>query len=406
TDHLGGRAGGGGLRRNLPQQLLPLPVQLLGAGASAGLLLMAGRRGWRAAWPFCLGAFLFFALTALFLFPTVPASVETEAYYYAPIVVVLSIAAGGLFSGFARAAVPLRGFLPALLIAVTGTLNTLNAGAVMQAFPYWFGFRGPAQEYVRDVLHLEERFAENGVRPPVYLSYPRPRRFDISTKWDIMLRIWNVDPSLIFAMMVPTLHLGSFEAGDFLGDPGGFSRFSALPEARYESAALSLADLPRRGWYDLARIRADFLKPVPEAEWFDAGNGERVTALPEPGLLGTVPRARLDPGRWVLELPPRSEGGVCLFALRADLQASGEEEVYYRERPLAEKGFRLSAFSGAREFSLGPQYGWSFRIYEFRLAPDAPARLEIETEGVCEVLGPVVLPVSGGYFQAWGRPAR
>lgn len=388
--------------------LIPPPLQVLGVAATAGLLILAGRRGWKASWPYFLGTFLFFGITALFLFPTVPASVETEAYYYAPIVAVLAVAAGGLSTGFSRVARPFFMLCPAIFLAVLGTLNTLNADRVMKAFPYWFGFRGPAREYVRDILEMDNIFEENGVRKPVYLAYPRPRRFDISTKWDIMLRIWNVDPPRIFSMMVPNLHLGFFERGDYLGDPRGFSAFFGVPEGEYETAARSLADLPRRGWYDLEQIRETTLPSETPVEWVNPDTGEKTEGRPEPGLLGMVPRARLGPGRWRLDVVPPdavSPETACLVAVRADLQAPGGEEVYYRETPLPEKPFRLLAIAGGHEIPLGHDYGWSFQLHQVPLQLERETRLEVESGGACEVLGPVYLTVPDITFRPWLDPA-
>jgi len=221
-----------------------------------------------------------------------------------------------------------------------------------------------------------------------------------------MLRIWNVDQPRIFSMMVPNLHLGSFERGDFLGDPGGFSAFSGVPEGEYEASARTLADLPRRGWYDLEQIRAASLPAAEAIKWLNSDTGEKVESSLAPGLIGTIPRSFLSPGSWTITLLP-PEGikadAVFFFALRADLQAPGEDDVYYRETPLPEKPFRLLAIAGGHEIPLGHDYGWSFQLHQVPLWPERETRLEVESGGACEVLGPVVLPGPGNYFQAWGQ---
>jgi len=386
--------------------LLPLWARVIGATAVAGILLLAGWRGIKSAWAFGAGAALLLLGTTLFLFPTVPASVEMEAYYYAPLVVVLALTLGSLLAPICSGTGSRRIVVLSGLLALIGGLNTLNADRVMKDFPYWFGFRGPAQQYVRDVLDLDQLISQSGAKFPAYLAYPRPRSFDISTKWDIMLRTWNVDPPQIFAMMLPVLHLEHFEKGKFLGDPRSFVALSDVPEGEYESQARSFCDLPARKWVDLELLRSRRVLPASEPIFENPESGEKITASLSPGLLGDAPRCRLPAGEWACSLIPRGQTReiACVLAVRADLQARGDEEVYFREVPLPAGVLELEVTSPSQNISQRHTLGWSFQLYRVIVSAGKPVRLRISSEGECELLGPVFLQQGDLTFQSWPGP--
>ncbi len=383
--------------------LSPL-FRLAGPLAVVVVLLMGDRRSWRAALVPLVPAVLYFLAVALLMFPVIPSTVEMPVYYYSTIIVLFIPPLGAFLSGISSRGATRRWLLLGAALLVVGVLNYRQSSLVLEEMPAAFGFHGQARDYTRDVLSLpplrraESFFAGRG---PIYPAYPRPRAFDISRRWDIMLRVWHGQAEHIFSMMMPVLNLRLYESDYLIGDPGEFAALEPEQPGEYESRARLYWDMPARHLVDLGRLRVTDLPPDhlpgawrsldPPADLATVIRGEV-----GPGLLGEQLRALLPPGRWGLEIAvPDDLAGqsvrVC-SCLRADLMPSGPDDVMDRVTPLPLRSCRILIRDGeGREVFSGRQtYGWSYQLFQVTLPWSEKWELVIESEGEVEVLGPAL----------------
>ncbi len=356
-------------------------------------------------------AFLFYLMVSLVMFPYVPGSVEMPAYYYTlpvfwsifPLAAVLAECARKGWSRLWTAA--LAGFL---LVAAA---NARHSAWVVEAMPFDFGFTPAMREYVRDILDLGRYIRSADIPSPIYVAYPRPRRFDISTRWDIMLRVWHTDADQVFSMMFPVLHLKDFESRNLLGNQEEFVATASLNPGEYEAPAAALADMPRRGWYDLRTLRRGAVNPMSPPVW-RSDLGEEVVGRMDRTLFGEAYRTLLPAGawrttaRWQETLP---EPARLALLSRSDLQAAGSNDVWYRVSPLPVGSCLLTLSDGSGRSHLPHTYGWSFQLQAWSLADrgrTGEIELEVNSEGETEIVGPVAVPPAALQFQVWPLPLK
>ncbi|MFH1039193.1 MAG: hypothetical protein V1789_11065, partial [PVC group bacterium] len=250
-----------GIREMFHQNLgaggnLPVLSRFIGPAAALVILIMGGRKSWRLAFPPLIPAVLNFLAIALLMFPVIPATVEMPVYYYATIIVLFILPLGGFLSGLS--ARPARNWvLVCLALLIIGGLNFGQSSRVLEGMPADFGFNDPARRYTRDVINLPPaRRAAEVIPVPVYTAYPRPRVFDISRRWDIMLRVWHGESEQVFSMLMPVLNLRLYERGFLIGDPEEFTALNPSRPGEYEARAELYWDMPARRLVDLGRLRA------------------------------------------------------------------------------------------------------------------------------------------------------
>ncbi len=383
---------------------LPLLFRLSGLMAAVLILLLGGRKSWRAVLLPLLPAVLYFLAVALLMFPVIPATVEMPVYYYATIVVLFIPPLGAFLSGLPAR----RWLLAGAALLLIGVMNCLQSSRVLERMPDDFGANRQARTYTRDILSLPSlRRAGDYFAVPVYPAYPRPRVFDISRRWDIMLRVWHGEAEQVFSMLMPVLNLRLYERGYLIGDPEEFAALQPGDPGEYENRAGIYWDMPTQSFTDLSRLRSRAVPPVRDTgSWRRADRPDVPGAVvrPEtgPGLLGPAPRALLPPGRWKLEpaLPAdfSPEDLVMIFALRTDLVPPGPDDVMERVIPIPLRTCRVLVRDGegGEIFSGEQTYGWSFQLFRVTLSATESWELEVESEGEFEVLGPVFVEAFRG----------
>ena len=352
---------------------------------------------------------VFYLPATLIMFPILPASVEMPVYYYALILVLFIFPVGALLSSL-----PPKGKTPqwilvclAFLIIAGGNVGTSTA--VMKEMPSAFGFNNTMRRYVRDLLNLGDYLREEKVPLPVYMAYPRPRRFDSSAKWDLMLRVWHGESERVFAMMMPVLYLKSYREREFLGNRSEYYGLTGLSSSKYEKPARSLVDMPERGWYNLASIRDSSSLPLHPPVWLSAA-GRHTRGKLDATLLGEAYRSLLPPGRWraALEFPPAAPAeSRIVFLARGDLQVEGTGDIYHRETPVPERTLRINIKNKTSNYSVKHSYGWSYRLYAIPYQNQSKKRvvsMEVINTGPAEIIGPLLVPATEVRFRPW--PAR
>lgn len=387
-------------------QLISLWQRVAGAAAILAVLIIAlpgGRR--KIGGPLIMWGAFYLPVT-LIMFPLLPASVEMPVYYYALILVLFIFPVGALLSSLPPKGKTTRWILVCLALLIIAGGNVATSAAVMQEIPSAFGFNKAMRQYVRDILNLEDYLREEKIPLPVYTAYPRPRRLDSSAKWDLMLRVWHGESERVFAMMMPVLYLKSYRDREFLGNRSEFYGLTGLSSSEYEKAASSLADLPARGWYNLAAIREDSSPPLRPPVWLSAA-GRHTQGELDGTILGEAYRSVLPPGRWrtVLEFPRSSPvDSKLIFLARGDLQVEGSGDIYHRETPIPEKTLRIKVRDGTIDFSVKHSYGWSYRLYAMPWQEQGEKRtvsMEVINAGPAEIIGPLIVPASDVRFHPW-----
>lgn len=374
------------------------PLRLFGLLAVGLFLALGGRKSWRSLLVPLVPAALYFLAVALLMFPVIPSTVEMPVYYYSTIVVLFIPPLGAFLSKLPGRRAGRRWVGALLALLVIGGLNYLQSSRVLDEMPEAFGFNPRARGYTRDVLSLPPfRRAGDYFAAPVYTAYPRPRVFDISRRWDIMLRVWHGEAEHIFSMMMPNLNLRLYERGYLVGDPEEFAVTEAADPGRYENRAGIYWDMPARNFVDLSRLRARAGNDTRlSGEWRNLDQtGAPVRSGYGLGLLGEQARASLPPGRWALEIDlpalPADRELNMIFCLRADLVPPGSDDVMDRITPLPLRICRILVRDGeGRELFSGEQtYGWSYQLFQVTLPLSEKWELVVESEGEVEILGPV-----------------
>lgn len=379
---------------------------LLLAGTGVFLVCVTAFKGRRLILVPLAGAFFFYLMVSLILFPYVPASVEMPVYYYTlpvfwsvfPLAAILAEIVRKEWVRLWTAA--LAGFL---LIAAA---NASHSARVMKEMPADFGFTPAMREYVRDILDLGDYILAAGIDSPIYFAYPRPRRFDVSTRWDIMLRVWHGESDQVFSMMLPVLHLKDFEARNMLGNQEEFAKTAPLDSGEYELAASALADMPQRGWYDLRLLRQSVINPGEPPVW-TSDQGEEAIGRIDSTLLGRAYRTILPAGTWrtnILWRKKSPEQKRLVYLARADIQATGSDEVWYRVSPLPVGTCVIKVTDGSGGRRIPHSYGWSYQLREWPLAwsgQTGEIELEVISEGEIEIVGPVAVPRDAVQFYRW-----
>jgi hypothetical protein len=396
-----------GLREMIRQTLgcglfFPLTFKLPGIISSVILLLLVRKRGWlNAFYPF-LGALVFYLAIAWLMFPVIPPSVEMPVYYYAPIIMLFVIPLGGLLSGFRTRKDEWRWVLVCCALLIIGFQNVRHSDLIMEGMPGDFGFNPVMRGYVSDILNTPKRISAGDITGSVYVAYPRPRDFDISRRWDIMLRVWKGESEQIFSMMMPVINLRYFENRRLIGSPEEFSATVSLDPRDYESQAGYYWDMPRRRLIDLKKLRLR-ARPGEVNSWrmvWKNSESREIISPAAKSLLGRQPRASLPPGRWTLKIPalPKSDdlSRVIVVLLRADLMPTGSEDVMNRVTPLPLKKCILSLLdsgTGAIIFSKPQAYGWSYQLFKINISQPADRGWELVIEGTAsvEVVGPILI---------------
>ncbi len=407
-----------GVREMINQNLgagenLPFYLRLFGPAAAVLMLFSGGIKYLRFALKPLLPAVLYFLAVALFMFPVIPATVEMPVYYYSTIIILFILPLGAFLSASFSGGKRWRTSLACLSLLVIGLLNYTQSSRVLDELPSAFGFNDEARLYTRDLLGLPPLLrAADALPVPVYTAYHRPRVFDISRRWDIMLRVWNHEPEQLFSMLLPVVNLRLYERGYLIGEPEEFLALSGRHSGEYQSRAGVYWDLPGRRVYDLERIRASALEPEETPLiWKEVGlasDSREVRGEVVPGLLGERQRTALPPGEW--ELPflfpeERIEALTVFFAVRADLMPPGPDDVMERVIPLPLRSCRVSVKngSGGKVFAEDQTFGWSWQLFKVRLPSSENGwRLAVESEADFEVLGPVFVSVSED-DAAWSR---
>ncbi len=377
--------------------LLPRGQRIAGLIAAALVAAAAAPRGWKAAGYPLMVCLAYFIPVSLVMYPLIPSAVEMPVYYYALFGVLAVFLPAALLASASRSPRPWRWRATLGGLAVIAGLNLHTADLIMKALPADFGFTTPMRRYVRDVLDLQRRGQAGEYPLPAYLAYPRPSRFDISVKWDIMLRVWHGESEHVFALLVPAIYLRDFERRSFLGNPAEFAVSAGLPEAEYEASAASFVDLPARKWHDLRPLRSSAGLTAATLRW-RSEDGREILGNPDDGILGRAVRSLLSPGRWEtrVAVPPGiTDRSRAVFLVRADLQAAGAEDVYHRTQPLPPRSCRIEATTGAGLRVFSPEYGWSYELHAIPLGQPGSGtdiRLRVETEGWFEMVGPIVVP--------------
>ncbi len=400
-----------GLRELVAQNLgagcfLPVLLRLLGPAAAAVFLIAVGAKAlWGALKPL-LVALLYFLAVALLMFPVIPSTVEMPVYYYATIVALFILPVGAALAGISPPHVRLRRAAAAGALLLIGVLNFAQSSRVLKQMPGDFGFNDTARIYTRDVLSFPPGRRAEGFFPfPVYTAYPRPRVFDISRRWDIMLRVWQGRAEQVFSMLMPVLNLRLYERGQLIGDPGEFAALRDENPQTYEAGAAVYWDMPARRLYLLERIRAVALKSGGGlSPWIGtpavSASADVCPGKVSSGLLGEQPRVPLAAGRWERSIPPPAsnpnERLAMIFAIRADLFPPGPDDVMDRVTPLPERFCRISLRSAdGEEIFAGEQtFGWSWQLFQVTLSAieNLGWKLTVESEAEVEVIGPVMVP--------------
>jgi len=419
-----------GIRAMISQNLgagckLPFAIRFIGPALALVIAFLGGKRSWRAAFPPLVLAGLYFLAIALLMFPEIPPTVEMPVYYYATIIVLFMLPLGAFLADFS--ARPTRNWVSVCLaLLVIGALNFQQSSRVLDQMPSDFGFNDTARRYVRDVLSLPAaRRAGDLITVPVYTAYPRPRVFDISRRWDIMLRVWHGNTEQVFSMLVPVLNLRLYERGYLIGDPEEFAALRPDSPGEYESRAGLYWNMPDRRLVDLLRVRAAARRSgAPLWRWRRRDPGTyppspRRSKI-SPGLFGDQPRIELPPGQWVMEVdapagaPDSPE--KLIFLIRVDSMPPGPDDVVDRVSPRPLRGCRVAVREiDGEELLLGRQtFGWSYQLFQVTLPARSERKYElvVESEAVFEVVGPVIIPsrefVEWNYFPEEGmvfRPA-
>ena len=342
-----------------------------------------------------LVAGLFHLLVSLVMFPYVPASVEFPVYYYALSVLLFILPLGAAIAGVPKSRIGMKRIGLCLALGIIGLANFRTGSNVMEEMPGAFGFTPKMRCYVRDILSLEDYLATGGVPTPVYTSYPRPRRFDVSTKWDIMLDVWHGQADWVFALMMPLMHLQAYQDRRLLGDSREFAALKNISAGDDGKPVPALADMVQRGWYDLRRIRETRIMTGPDLAW--QSDGEIIKAGKEETMIGNAYRAVLPAGRWQASwvVPGKtSPAGFVLLLTMADLQAAGSDEVYFRASPLPTGSCRISLRGPSGQVNLIHAYGWSYQVHLIplsKLGDGGKVVVRVETDGETVVTGPVLL---------------
>jgi len=376
--------------------------RLIGGAAAITLLAVLLPRGRKAVILSLAVSGVFFLFTSMVMFPFTPSCEEMPVYYYALAGALFIFPLGAMLSRLNRRSV---WFASCGLILIIGILNMNIGGAIMDEMPGSFGFNDETRGYVRDVLSLGKNISPAKVPGAVYLSYPGPRRFDISTRWDYMLRVWHGEAPRVFALLVPALYLHDYETGRFRGNP---DEFSAVRASSLDDREISgLADLPKRRWYDLRKIRSSLINPDSAPVWHSKENGIVHGEMLASTMLGTAYRSRLPGGQYRVHIrfPDYSfPDPVMLFLIRSDLQAAGSDDIYYRDQPEPEGECDLTIRTGEETGMIIHSYGWNYQIHLIPVKDKIKdISVEIRTDGETELIGPVLLPEDHLIFNSWSR---
>ncbi len=388
---------------------LPSVIRFIGPALALVIVILGGRRSLRAAFRPLVLAGLYFLAVSLLMFPEIPPTVEMPVYYYATIIVLFMLPLGAFLAEFSTR--PTRNWvIVCLALLVIGGLNFQQSSRVLDRMPSDFGLNDTARRYVRDILSLPAaRRAGDSIPVPVYTAYPRPRVFDISRRWDIMLRVWHGNSEQIFSMLVPVLNLRLYERGYLIGDPEEFAALRPDSPGEYESRAGLYWNMPARRLVDLVQIRiAAGGSVTPIWEWRSRDPDSHSPPLypslhrseMSPGLLGDQPRIELPPGNWMMEIdaPDGSPDSLhkLVFLVRADSMPPGPDDVVDRVTPLPLRKCRVAVreITGEELFVGRQTFGWSYQLFQIELPVSVIRRWElvIKSEADFEVVGPVIIP--------------
>ncbi|HDL64712.1 MAG TPA: hypothetical protein ENH12_04905 [Proteobacteria bacterium] len=380
--------------------------RIVGGVAVVFLLGATIRSGWRVVISPLIMFLSFYLPFSLIMFPLAPGAVEMPVYYYAIVTVLAAFPLGALLAALAHGRKRGRGIVALGSLVVISAININAAAGVMRELPGAFGFNAGMRTFTRDILKMGERVSSGEIPSPAYMSYPRPRRMDISAKWDIMLRVWHGEADQVFALMMPVLYLRYFEDGTFRGNSEEFSAWLGVDEGKYEKPVIAFADLPHRGWYDLRLIRDSKINPDLPPLWRSAG-GESIRAEEDETLLGTTYRSSLSSGNWkssIQFLSPAGDKATLLLLVKGDLQADGAEDVYYRTEPLREYRCRVLIRGQSGQVVRRHSLGWSYQWYQVpldKIGGTQSIEIEIKTDKKVEVVGPVLIFPRDIPFHPW-----
>jgi len=391
---------------------LPLFCKLSGLAITGLVLFLMRKKSWVTALPTFLIASAFYILIALVVFPVIPPTVEMPVYYYAPIIMLFMLPLGGLLSGLHRRGDEWRWGLACSALLLIGLQNARHSDIVMKGMPGDFGCNPSMREYVRDILDVPDWIVREEITGSIYTAYPRPKNFDISRRWDIMLRVWHGESEQVFSMMMPVLNLRLYESRKLLGDPEEFSATTSMDPYSYESEASIYWEMPRRRLYDLKRIKESVQRIKDGSRrivWTNSESRE-VVSVKTGSLLGNSPRALLPPGSWKLNISPPANSDdssrIILLLLRADLMPGGSEDVMNRETPIRLRECVLSLLeseTGDTIFSKSQTYGWSYQLFQINIPPPPYRNWELVVEGTApvEVIGPVFINTDSILFSGY-----
>jgi len=346
---------------------------------------------------------VFYLPVSLIMFPLIPSSVEMPVYYYSIIGALFVFPVGALLASLHHEGNSLKWITISTALLIIAGINVNTSAVVISELPGAFGFNQSMRTYTRDILKFEDYIDREDIPLPIYTAYPRPRHFDVSAKWDLMLRVWHGESERVFAMMMPVLHLKLFREMRLLGNQEEFCGLIGLSPGEYEKDARALADMPSRGWYKLDSIRRQSLSPLNSPVW-QSDKKDIVKGELEPSLMGEQYRSMLPAGHWYADIifpRPLPEDPVLIFLVRGDLQVAASDNIYHRVSPIPEKTIRIIVETGDQRAAFEHTYGWSYQLYQFPLDQLDPARevtIEIINEGPAEIIGPLIVSASAIQF--------
>ena len=349
---------------------------------------------------------VFYLPVSLIMFPLIPSSVEMPVYYYSIMGALFVFPVGALLASLHHKGNSLKWITICIALLVIAGINVNTSAVVISELPGAFGFNQSMRTYTRDILKFEDYIDREDIPLPIYTAYPRPRRFDVSAKWDLMLRVWHGESERVFAMMMSVLHLKLFRDMRLLGNQEEFYGLNGLTSGEYEKDARALADMPSRGWYRLDSIRGQSILPSNPPVW-RSEKENLVKSKVDRSILGEQYRTILPSGYWRADIKfprPFPEASVFIFLVRGDLQVTALDNIYHRISPIPEKTIRIIVKAGARGAEFEHTYGWSYQLYQIlldQLNPEREITIEIINEGPAEIIGPLIVPAPAVRLNQW-----
>jgi len=258
-------------------------------------------------------------------------------------------------------------------------VGLLNANTFIRyGGPFLSGqnLQGPAnRHYFESIVHLWQTVQSRGWKLPVYVSYPRPERFEAQDWHTVKMSFWDQgDPDNLYRPLVPLANLRSFERGELRADPSEALAWAGAEPGPYESVCRTFFDLKRGLVVDLDVWRAA-LPPLRPGEWvYRSSGGDEFSSGLAAGPWGDYSNVRLPAGSYRFSVPGsagRESDDRCLVLLVRSLVP-----------------VRFSPPVGEAVVS---EYGRSWEWLTIPLPPGA-TEIAVAGEGTIEITGPAILP--------------